>query len=60
MDSFFSGERTFSRANGIKKERVPDMGPALFSSGGLDALLLKVVEECVSAFPCFTQVSSFE
>ena len=60
MDSFFSGARTFSRANGIKKGRVPGVGPALFSLGGLDTLLLKVVEDCVSAFPSLTQVSGFE
>jgi hypothetical protein len=36
------------------------VGPALFSSGGLDALLLKVVEQGVSAFSGFTQVSGFE
>jgi hypothetical protein len=36
------------------------LGPALFSSGGLDTLLFKVVEDCVSAFPCLTQVSGFE
>ena len=36
------------------------MGPALFSLGGVDAFLLKVVEECVSTLPCFTQVSGFE